>query len=136
MKFSAMLDTPSLEAIAKMHGFGVLLEPEIVQALTESGRILVRAAQANTWKVFRNPSGRLAKSITFSVPNPEEVAVTVGVPYGHRREMGFNGVDALGRVYNDPAQLYLRPALKDNEDRVLELVGGGVRSALGRIQAA
>jgi hypothetical protein len=135
MNFSASLDTASLAALARMQGFAALLSPEIVQALTESGQLLVKAAQDNTWRVFDNPTGQLADSITFYVVSPEEVEVSVGVPYGHRREVGFSGkVDSLGRFYpNDPARPYLVPALQENEGVVLDLISAAVESALGRV---
>lgn len=133
MKFSAMLDTNSLAELVRMQGFAALLNPEITAALAESGKLLVQAAQDNTWTAFQNPTGELADSITFYVDSPEEVSVNVGVPYGHRREMGFSGADALGRVYNDPAEPYLIPALDANEGTIADLMAAATNSALGRV---
>lgn len=133
--FQAMLDAPSLAEIVRLQGFAALLNPEITNALAQAGQLLVTAAQDNTWQVFDNPTGALADSITFYVTSPEEVAVTVGVPYGHRREMGFSGqTDSLGRYYPyDPAKPYLIPAMEQNEQAVLDLMSAAVNSALGRV---
>ena len=38
------------------------------------------------------------------------VAVGTDVPYARRLEYGFSGADSLGRVFNQPARPYLRPA--------------------------
>lgn len=134
--FTAMLDTPSIEALVRMEGFSALLSPEIVHALTVGGTLLVQTAQLNTWEVFDNPTGELANSITFYLASPEEAQVRVGVPYGHRREYGFSGPDALGRVYvNDRPRPYLVPALEQHEDDIATLFEQAVNSALGRIAA-
>lgn len=132
-----MLDADSLAELVRLQGFSALLNPEITNALAEAGRMLVSTAQANTWEVFDNPTGELADSITFYVPNPEEVAVTVGVPWGHRREKGFSGkTDSLGRFYPyDPGKPYLVPALEQDEQAVLDLMSAAVNSALGRVAA-
>jgi hypothetical protein len=132
--FTAMLDTESLATLVQLQGFGALLHPEIQQALIKSGQILVEAAQANTWEVFDNPTGVLADSIVFYVTGPEEVAVSVGVPYGHRREYGFVGqIDSLGRVGSDRARPYLIPAMEANESTVLSLIEAATNNALGRV---
>ena len=131
------LDAPSLQELVRLQGFSGLLNPAITQALTQSGQLLVGAAQANTWNVFANPTGQLADSIYFYVVSPSEVAVAVGVPYGRRREMGFsNMTDSLGRYYaHDPARPYLQPAVDDNQAEVAALMAAAVNSALGRIAA-
>lgn len=134
MNFSAMLDTDSLAEIVRLQGFEALLDPEITAALAQAGALLVGAAQDNTWRVFDNPIGALANSITFYVTSPEEIAVSVDVPYGHRREYSFKGPDSLGRMFpNDIPRPYLVPALENNEQAVLSLVEAAVNSALGRI---
>lgn len=134
MKFTAMLDTDSLAELVKLQGFSALLNPGITNALTQSGQLLVGSAQKNTWEVFANPTGRLANSITFYVVSPQEIAVNVGVPYGHRREYGFSGkTDSLGRHYlNDPPKPYLIPAMDENEQTVQDLIALAVNNALGR----
>ena len=132
--FTAMLDTESLATLVRLQGFGSLLDPELQQALIKSGQILVEAAQANTWEVFDNPTGVLANSIIFYVTGPEEIAVSVGVPYGHRREYSFKGPDSLGRMFpNDRPRPYLIPAVEANEQTVLSLIEAATNNALGRV---
>lgn len=132
--FTAMLDTDSLAEMVRLQGFSALLDPEITQALTQGGQILVKSAQDNTWEVFDNPSGKLASEITYYVISPQEVAVSVGVPYGHRREYSFKGPDSLGRMFpNDRPRPYLIPAMEQNEQAVLDLISAATNSVLGRV---
>lgn len=135
LDFHASMDPQSLEEIVRLVGFEALLIPEIAGGLTASGTLLVAAAQAKTWEVFKNPTGRLASTIYFYVISPKEVAVEVGSPYGQRREKGFSGMtDALGRFYPyDPAKPYLQPAMDENEGNVLHLMETAVSTALGRV---
>ena len=135
--FHASLDATSLQKLVRLQGFSALLDPAITQGLTQSGQLLVGAAQAKTWSVFANPSGTLAGSIYFYVTSPSEVAVAVGVPYGARREYGFSGqTDVLGRFYaNDPARPYLDPTLNENQAQVAVLMEVAVNGALGRVVA-
>lgn len=133
--FHASMDPQSLAEIVRMAGFEALLNPEITAGLAASGTLLVGAAQAKTWEVFTNPTGRLASTIYFYVISPDEVAVAVGSPYGRRRELGFSGMtDALGRYYPfDPAKPYLEPAMVESEGPVLHLMEIAVDTALGRV---
>ena len=74
-------------------------------------------------KILQTPhvkSGRLRSSITH------EVEGTIGrvgsnVSYARRIELGFVGIDSLGRKYNQQPYPYLRPALHKNEKKILEL---------------
>jgi len=43
------------------------------------------------------------------------------VSYARRIELGFVGVDSLGRKYNQQPYPYLRPALHKNEKKILKL---------------
>ena len=47
-----------------------------------------------------------------------EVYVGTNLEYARRIEYGFNQADSLGRVYNQAAQPYLRPAIDENGDAV------------------
>lgn len=135
MSFAALLDTASLDRLVHLAGFAVLLDPEIQAALTQAGKQITEAAQANTWQVFDNPSGALASSIYPWMASSEELQIVVGVPYGHRREYGFSGeTDSLGRYFaNDPARPYLVPALVANEQAVLQLIEEAVNAAAGSV---
>lgn len=133
--FSVGFDPGSLAKIVRLEGFAALLNPQITAALVLSGELLVATAQANTWQVFDNPTGQLADSIYFYVVSPEEVDVAVGVPYGRRREMGFDGMyDSLGRgPFHDPAKPYLQPAVDASRDQIQELMTIAVYDAWGSI---
>lgn len=133
--FSLGFDPGSLAAITKLEGFAALLNPEIADALTQAGELLVTTAQANTWAVFANPTGALADSIYFWVAGPTEVDLAVGVPYGRRREYGFDGMyDSLGRgPFHDPAKPYMQPALDEDKPMVQELIATAVYNAWGML---
>jgi len=132
--FSVTLDTPSLGRLARLEGFKALMEPEVVAMLAATGVMLVTAAQINTWEVFDNPTGKLASTIAFEVVSPEEIALTVGVPYGRRREKGGGGgLDAIGRPMNDRARPYLQPAIDDNQDLILAIMEEHTLLALGGV---
>lgn len=134
MNFSANFDPGSLEEIVRLQGFSALLDPEITQALTQAGTLLVNAAVANTWSVFANPTGRLASGIYFYVISPTEVAVAASEIYSRRREYGFVGMtDSLGRVGTDRARPYLQPAVDDHQQEVAEIMEMAVNTALGRV---
>lgn len=127
-------DPASLQELVRLQGVSALLDPGITAALTKAGQVLVEAAQANTWTAFRNPTGQLAGSIYFYVVSPTEVAVAVGVPYGHRREYSFKGPDSLGRMFpNDPAEPYLQPAVDAHTQDVADIMAAAVNDALGRV---
>ncbi len=133
--FSVGFDTPSLEAIARLYGFKVLLDEEIEPAIKDVAQTITEEAQAKTWQVFDNPTGELADSIYPFVVSPTEMEIRVGVPYGRRRERGFSGMtDSLGRFFaNDPAKPYLAPALEVSRDYAEERIGNAVRVAMNRL---
>jgi len=65
-------------------------------------------------------TGRLRSSITHEI---EGLTGRVGsnVEYARRIELGFVGVDSLGRKFNQKPYPYLRPALHKNEKKILAL---------------
>lgn len=133
--FTLSFDQRSLSEIAQFAGFGVFLSDEMAAAMQQAGDILTSAAVANTWSVFANPTGNLASGIHPVLDSPFEVQVMADVVYSHRREYGFQGMtDSLGRTFpNDVAKPYLRPALDDNQQAVLQIIDEAVARALGRI---
>lgn len=55
--------------------------------------------------------------------------------YAARIEFGFTGPDSLGRVYNQPAQPYLRPAFDTKRTAAVNEIGrvlGRLAKAAGR----
>lgn len=53
------------------------------------------------------------------------VGVDLGtVPYARRLELGFVGTDSLGRRYNQAPRPYLRPGLRNNQERIRQMITG------------
>ena len=66
-----------------------------------------------------------------------KVVIDIGtdVDYARRVEYGFVGPDSLGRVYNQRAQPYLRPALDENEDAIVKEIGTVLKMQIMRAVA-
>ena len=133
--FAVGFDPVSLGTISRLQGFEGLLDPRIEAMLQAAGELVAQTAQANTWLVFDNPTGALADSIGVLVAGLEEVDVVVGVPYGMRREFGFEGMyDSLGRgPFNDPAKPYLEPAVGSDLPLIRSLAEESIIAAWGSI---
>lgn len=117
---SLAFDAHSLAVIARMLGFEALLDAEIATAVEKSADYVATTAQDNTWIVFENPTGDLADSIQVVLNGPRQADITVGVPYGRRREEGFSGMtDSLGRYFaHDPGKPYMQPAADSSHDQI------------------
>jgi len=128
-------DSASLGAITNLARFGAFLEPEMGAAMSQIGDIIVQAAVANTWAVFEAPTGALADSIRAILDGPMAVEVGSDSPYAARREFGFSGqTDSRGRFYaNDPAKPYLTPALEQNSDQILQVMGLATAEAFAKM---
>lgn len=50
--------------------------------------------------------------------------------YSRRLELGFIGVDAAGRTYNQGPRPYARPALANSEQTIVELIVNEIRKEL------
>ncbi len=120
-------------------------ERMVERALTAGALLVQNAAKQNA----PYKSGTLRRSIHIGghedlnpdgvggqLPDPEveggSVSVYVGtdVEYARRIEFGFEGADALGRTYHQPAQPYLRPAIDENGAAVQREVGAALRDLL------
>jgi HK97 gp10 family phage protein len=71
----------------------------------------------------------------------DRVTLYVGTnaEYARRVELGFSGVDSLGRVYTQPAYPFLRPAFDTQKDEVVREMAAALRDQirhLGGIMAA
>lgn len=64
-----------------------------------------------------------------------EVYVGTNLEYARRIEYGFNGADSLGRVYNQAAQPYLRPAIDENGNAVREEIAAALIELIRRAVA-
>jgi hypothetical protein len=47
------------------------------------------------------------------------------IPYARRLELGYYGVDSLGRNYSQAPRPFLRPALLRNREHIKELIAKG-----------
>lgn len=56
-----------------------------------------------------------------------EILVGTNLDYARRIEFGFSGADSLGRVFNQPAQAYLRPALDEEKENVKDEIGAALK---------
>lgn len=75
----------------------------------------------------RRISGALVASIGHSVVTQGALVgalVYAGTPYARRLELGFFGVDSLGRRYSQAARPYLRPALLESKSEIIGALGG------------
>ena len=115
LSLTAMWDAPSEMIATGMMDFAFAIQPEVQLALVDIGNIIMETAQQNTWEVFRNPTGNLASSMTMDVIDWQSIEIDVNVPYARRREFGFKGADALGRVYDEEPEAYLQPAIDENQ---------------------
>ncbi len=137
MLLDIAFDPGSMASISRLLSFDVMLEEEMAPSMDEAGQIVTEAAQANTWTAFQHPTGPLAASIEHVMVSPMEVGISVGVPYGFRREYGFVGMtDSLGRVGTDPAEPYAGPALDANADKVMQLMEEAIARTWIRIGGA
>lgn len=136
--FSLEFDPRSLEALAHLAEFDILLAGSVQAALSHAGDILVQSAVMNTWERFANPTGALAGSIVAVRDNPYTVEVGSDSPYAARREYGFSGqTDSLGRYYaNDPGVFYLTDALITHEEIIGQLMAFEIDGALRRLGGA
>ena len=74
--------------------------------------------------------GALMGSITIEPINEYSAKVGPSIAYDRRIELGFVGADSLGRIYNQAAQPYLRPAADNNRQRVADELGVTIGQAV------
>lgn len=112
--------------------------PGIERALVAGALLIQNAAKQNAPVL----SGTLRRSIhvgghTFGGGGGDiggnsatQVAVGTNLAYARRIEYGFSGADALGRVYNQAAQPYLRPAMDSERGAAIREVGAALQDLL------
>jgi len=61
-----------------------------------------------------------------------EILVGTNLDYARRIEFGFSGADSLGRVFNQPAQPYLRPAVDSEKENVNNEVGAALKVLINK----
>lgn len=122
----------------KLRALGTALSGRTAERAVVAGALIIqneakRRAPFRTGTLRRSIhiGGHTDKATDYQVPadvpelpgpdvSAHDVQVYVGtnLDYGRRIEYGFNQADSLGRVYNQAAQPYLRPAIDENGDRV------------------
>lgn len=107
-------------------------EQAVERAITDAMQIAAMEAANEARRRAPYKTGTLRRSIEVIEQGPRQVAVGSRQPYAARIEFGFAGRDRLGRLYNQPAQPYLRPAIEETRTRMTQVFAEEVRRALGR----
>jgi HK97 gp10 family phage protein len=106
-------------------------EQAVERAITDAMSIAAMEAANEARRRAPYKTGTLRRSIEVKEMGPRQVAVGSGQPYAARIEFGFAGRDSLGRLYNQPAKPYLRPAIEETRQRMAQVFAEEVRRALG-----
>ncbi len=130
----------------KWHGDKVIAAVQKKEAALIAAGVLVQGAAHHLVKI---KTGNLKGSITWALAreaspvsgptkpedglkahggSPDYIYVGTNVKYARRIEYGFNGVDKLGRKYNQAAQPYLTPAYEKQKNRI----GRAIADILGQ----
>lgn len=107
-------------------------EQAVDRAITDAMQIAAMEAANAARQRAPYKTGTLRRSIEVIEQGPRQVAVGSRQPYAARIEFGFAGRDRLGRLYNQPAKPYLRPAIEETRQRMAQVFAEEVRRALGR----
>lgn len=106
-------------------------EQAVERAITDAMQIAAMEAANEARRRAPYKTGTLRRSIEVKEMGPRQVAVCSELPYAARIEFGFAGRDSLGRLYNQPAKPYLRPAIEETRQRMAQVFAEEVRRALG-----
>lgn len=116
-----ILGLPELRA--KLEGMNAAIAgPAVAAGLMAGAKVLETAAKQNAPVV----TGNLRRSIHSEQLGALEAAVGTDVVYARRVEYGFNGPDALGRVYHQPPRPYMRPAFDENKDKAADVARAAI----------
>lgn len=116
---------------ALFHGSIARAEQAVERAITDAMQIAAMEAANEARRRAPYKTGTLRRSIEVIEQGPRQVVVGSRQPYAARIEFGFAGRDRLGRLYNQPAQPYLRPAIEETRTRMTQVFAEEVRRALG-----
>ena len=100
--------------------------PAVAAGLMAGAKVLETAAKQNAPVV----TGNLRRSIHSESLGPLEAGVGTDVVYAARVEYGFNGPDALGRVYHQPPRPYMRPAFDEHKDEAGDVARAAIADAI------
>jgi HK97 gp10 family phage protein len=115
------------ELMAKLEKLSDAAKGKALETSVKAGAYVVEAeAKINIEKKDIVDTGNLLNSIQVkdvkSSGDIAEASIGTNVVYAARQEFGFVGTDSLGRVYNQPARPYLRPAIDENHDKINDAV--------------
>lgn len=98
------------------------------RAAQDAAHVVEAAAKKNAPVV----TGTLRRSIISSPGGSGEIAYQVGptVIYGRRIELGFQGPDSLGRVYNQQPDPYLAPAVHESIPGISRVIKRRISEAI------
>lgn len=71
----------------------------------------------------------ISTEVTTDEPEKQVRSIAPHMPYSARLEFGFIGADSLGRVYNQAAQPYMRPAFDENKEAARDAIKDAVLNA-------
>ena len=66
--------------------------------------------------------------------NAASILIGTNLVYAKRLEFGFNGPDKLGRIYHQPAQPYLRPAVDTKKERAFKVIGEALKIQIDKVK--
>jgi phage gpG-like protein len=110
---------------------------ELLDCIT-AGALLVENAAKTKCPVGKILGGTLRRSIHTEGRRQSDTNVyaLVGtdVVYARRIEYGFAGRDSLGRLYDQAAQPYLRPALDEKRDAVRREIRAAIEQKVAAVR--
>lgn len=108
--------------------------PFLQLIITAAAQVILRSAKEKAPKETENLAHSLCvggiiapeepttgTDISQPVVTDSSAVVFIGsnVAYARRQELGFVGIDRLGRRYNDPGRPYLRPAFDESHEEAM-----------------
>lgn len=100
MELFAELDPKSQAAIARMLD-PALLDPALINMLTQSVEDMQKKATDYMYATFGNPTGGAEESWQIEVTSAELATLVNTSPYARRLNFGFSGMtDSLGRTFD------------------------------------
>lgn len=138
MSFSASIDTSRLKA--KLAAAKAAAASGMRSGVARGAQVFEALAKQNAPVL----TGRLRDGIHTETVTDTDTARTLMVtpvvaasnkegfepPYARRIELGFIGVDSLGRHYHQAAEPYMAPAYDEGREAAAKAVSDDVRSAL------
>lgn len=124
------VEMPSFSVVGtSLTNYNSLLKSNMMLAMLDIEQSMVTDTQLNMNWV--NPTGDLEDSIYTDSSVPDAFTAIIGseLPYAHRRNDGFDGMDSLGRVYDDLGAYFLDDALASNVNYIQLTVNEAVYDA-------